>query len=117
MISPDLIGFGQIRRFVLFDFKNKTHEEYAIAFSLDETIEKIAIADPGKRRFIFEIKGYNRHSQDAYDFSKKLQLIDLSERGVNVIKKLPKGAGQRGPQHMARSSCGILTKKLCRSMT
>jgi len=87
VISPDLIGFGQMRRFMLFDFKSKKHEQYAIAFTIDEAMFKIAVADAEKRRFLFEVKEYNRHSVDAYDSTYFLQLIDLSEKKVNLKRK------------------------------
>jgi hypothetical protein len=93
VVSPEMIGFGQMRRFLLYNFKTKKHEEYRIVFSIDETIEKIAIADPDKRRFIFEVRAYNSKTQSAWDFTKSLQLVDLSEKKVNLIKEIAKSKG------------------------
>ncbi len=93
VITKDLIGFGQMRAFYLFNFKTKKHEEYRIVFSLDDTIENIAIADAEKRRFVFEIQSHRHGSQDPWDFTKSLQLIDLSKREVDLVKKVPKEAG------------------------
>lgn len=72
VITKDLIGFGQMQAFYLFNFKRKIHEEYRIVFSIDQSIENIAIADAERRRFIFEIKQYNRNSSDHHDFTKSL---------------------------------------------
>lgn len=93
VISPDMIGFGQVRRFILYNFKNKTHEEYRIVYSFDDTIEKIAIADAPQRHFIFEIERQNPYSSDHWDITKSLQLIDLSGQTVNLLKQVHKRAG------------------------
>lgn len=87
-ISSDMIGFGQVRRFMLYNFKTKTHEEYRIVYSFDDTIERIAIADAQHGRFIFEVEQQNPHSSDHWDITRSLQLIDLSGKEVNVIKNL-----------------------------
>jgi len=93
VITQDLIGFGQMRAFYLFNFKRKIHEEYRIVGSLDDSIENIAIADAERRRFIFEIESHRHGSQDPWDFTKSLQLIDLYTRKVNLVKKVSKGKG------------------------
>src|SRR6185369_12620124 len=56
VISQSLIGFGQSRRFLLYNFRTKICQNYRIVVSLEKTIEKIAIADTRQRHFIFEIK-------------------------------------------------------------
>jgi hypothetical protein len=93
VISPDMIGFGQIRRFMLYDFKNKTHEKYRIVFPFTESIVNIAIADGRKRRFIFEIEEQNSRSLDGSNSAYFLQLIDLRGKEVNLIKKIDIGQG------------------------
>ena len=93
VISPDMIGFGQMRRFLLYNFKSKTHERYRIVMAIEDSIENIAIADAGERRFIFEIESQNRRSVDPWDFTKSLRVIDLSDNKVRVIKKFQKSEG------------------------
>lgn len=93
VIGEDAIGFGQTRRFLLYNFRTKTHQKYRIVFPIEESIEKIAIADAEKRKFIFEIQEYKRGSTKSRDFTFSLQLIDLSGQEVNVIKKMPEGEG------------------------
>lgn len=93
VISQDLIGFGQTRVFYLFNFKTKTAEEYRIVYSIDATIEQIAIADAQRRRFIFEIQEHKRGSVDVWDFTNSLHLIDLYGKQLNLLKKMLKGVG------------------------
>ncbi len=93
VIAQDLIGFGQTRVFYLFNFKTKAAEEYRIVYSIEETIEQIAIADAQSRRFIFEIQENKRGSVDAWDFTNKLQLIDLFTKEIKLLKKIDIGVG------------------------
>jgi hypothetical protein len=93
VITQDLIGFGQMRAFYLFNFKRKIHEEYRIVGSLDDSIEKIAIADGERRRFIFEIESHRHGSQDPWDNTSSLRIIDLYKREVNLVKKIDMGKG------------------------
>jgi hypothetical protein len=88
VFSPDTIGFGQVRRFVFYNFRTKKHERYRVAVSLEEYIKKIAIADAGKRHFIFEVKEFNRHSEDHRDFTNYLRLMDLSGEEPKLIKEM-----------------------------
>ena len=88
VIAPDTIGFGQVRRFVLYNFRTKVHQYYRIVVPLDETIEKIAIADARQRRFIFEIEAHNPKSEDPWDFTSNLLLMDLSGKEPRLIKEL-----------------------------
>jgi hypothetical protein len=91
VISPDLIGFGQVRRFVIYDFKKKIHQKYRIEMSIETYIEKIAIADARQRHFIFEIEAQRRGSNDHWDNDYSLQLIDLSSEKPLLLKKLDIG--------------------------
>ena len=93
VISDHLIGFGQGRRFLLFNFKLKIHERYRIVFPLEETIEQIAIADAQRNKFIFKVQEYNRQSNGNMDYTISLQLIDLGEKKVKLIKKMDIGTG------------------------
>ncbi len=88
VFSPDTIGFGQVRRFVFYNFRTKKHERYRVAVSLEEYIKKIAIADAGKRHFIFEVKEFNRHSEDHRDFTNYLRLMDLSGEESKILKEI-----------------------------
>ncbi len=93
VVEPDTVGFGQTRRFLLYNFGARTHEEYRIVFSIEESIKNIAIADARKRRFLFEVKEYNRHSDDPEDSTYFLQLIDLGEKKIIPIKKIDNTVG------------------------
>jgi hypothetical protein len=88
VIASDTIGFGQVRRFVTYNFRTKTHQRYRIVASLDETIYAIAIANAQQRHFIFEIKEYDRKSENPSDKTFNLQLIDLSNKEPRLIKGL-----------------------------
>ena len=88
-ISPDLIGFGQVRVFHLFDFKKKLHREYRIVFPFSQYIEKIAIADAPLRHFIFEIESQKADPKGPWDVNYSLQLVDLSGDKNNLIKEIP----------------------------
>jgi hypothetical protein len=89
VIDPETIGFGQTRRFLLYNFKTGRHEKYRVVFPIDETILKIATADAGRRRFIFEIESMNPRSEDHRDKSFSLQLIELSGKEPRPIKTMP----------------------------
>ncbi|BBA71582.1 hypothetical protein [Geobacter sulfurreducens] len=91
--AKDILGYGQVRRFLLFDFKNKLHREYRIAFPITQSIQKIALADPELKRFLFEIESEKRNAKDPFDVNKSLQLIDLSDDKHKVIKEVFKPAG------------------------
>jgi len=88
VIAPDTIGFGQVRRFVFYNFRTKAYQRYRIVVSLDETIQKIAIANAQLRHFIFEIKEYDRKSENPSDKTFNLQLMDLSGKEPRRIKEL-----------------------------
>ncbi len=93
VIAPDTIGFGQSRRFLLYNFRTRDVRYYRIVMSLEETIEKIAIADARRRHFIFEIKEYNSRSDDPSDKTYNLLLMDLSGKEMRKIKELNLGKG------------------------
>jgi hypothetical protein len=92
VISESMIGFGQTRRFLLYDFKKKTFDRFRIVVSLNCTIENIAIADAVNKHFIFQIQEH-RGSSDPWDYFNILQLIDLSGKEVKVIKEMDYGKG------------------------
>ena len=92
VISSDIIGFGQTRRFVLYNFKTKKHERFRIAASIEESIQKIAIANAWQKHFIFELKGYDKKSEDHSDYTSNLQLIDLSGQEPRLIKQINIGS-------------------------
>ncbi|OGU05303.1 MAG: hypothetical protein A2075_00700 [Geobacteraceae bacterium GWC2_58_44] len=91
IVSQDIIGFGQTRRFLLYDFEYKTCQNYRIVVSLEKTIEKIAIADARQRHFIFEIQAHNGKSEDPWDYTSLLLLMDLNSKETRVIKEMTKG--------------------------
>jgi hypothetical protein len=88
VIDENTTGFAQSRRFLLFDFKSKDCRDYRIVMSIDKTIRKAAIADPLKKHFIFEVKEYNRHSEDHRYFTRRLLLMDLSGDEPKTIKEM-----------------------------
>jgi len=92
-ISQDLIGFGQVRVFHLFDFKRKIHREYPIVFPVTQYIENIAIADARQRHFIFEIESQKENPKNSFDVDKSLQLVDLSGDTPKLTKEIPKVPG------------------------
>ncbi len=88
VVAPDTIGFGQTRRFLLYNFRTRDVREFEIVVSLEKTIEKIAIADAVRRHFIFEIEAGNPRSEDPWDVTYNLLLIDLSGKERKLIKEL-----------------------------
>lgn len=94
IVSQNVIGFGQTRRFLLYDFKSKICRNYQIVSSLEKTIEKIAIANAEQRHFIFEIEAHNRKSQDPWDYTSYLLLMDLSATESEIIKQISIGKGE-----------------------
>ena len=93
VISPDTIGFGQTRRFVLYNFRTKKHERYRIAASLGESIQQVAIADNRQRHFIFESKEYDNKSEDHRDYTSNLTLMDLSGEQPMLLNQIDKEKG------------------------
>jgi len=89
VIDAETIGFGQTRRFLLYNFRTGRHEKYRVVFPVDETIIKIATADAARRRFIFEIEAMNPRSEDHRDVAYSLQLMDLSGKEPRTIKRMP----------------------------
>ncbi len=93
VISQDTIGFGQTRRFLLFNFRTRDCRDYRIVMSLEKTIEKIAIADARQKHFIFEIQAHNPKSEDPWDYTSHLLLMDLSGKEAELIKEFPREKG------------------------
>jgi hypothetical protein len=93
VISDDKIGFAQVRRFLLFNFQTESCRDYRIVMSLAKTIEKVAIVDSHKKHFLFEIQAHNPRSEDPWDFTTSLLLMDLSGTEPKLIKELPKEIG------------------------
>jgi hypothetical protein len=92
-ISSDLIGFGQVRVFHLFDFKKKLHREYDIVFPVTQYIDNIAIADARQRRFLFEIESQKVNPKSSFDVDIFLQLVELSGENHKVIKEIKEEPG------------------------
>lgn len=91
VISKDVIGLGQVRRFMIFDFKKKIHRNYRIAMSISNEIKKIAITDARSKEFLFEIEGHRGKSPDAWDTSSSLVLMSLYNDEPKTIKEIPIG--------------------------
>ncbi len=93
VISQDTIGFGQTRRFLLFNFRTRDCRDYRIVMSLEKTIEKIAIADSRQKHIIFEIEAHNPKSEDPWDYTSHLLLMDLSGKEARLIKDIRREDG------------------------
>ena len=91
VISKDVIGLGQVRRFMLFDFKKKIHSKHRIAMSISEDIQKIAVADARQNLFLFEVEGHTGKSPDAWNTNRGLLLMDLSAEEPKLLKEIPIG--------------------------
>jgi hypothetical protein len=81
VIAPDLVGFGQVRRFLLFDFKKKIVRKFQLKVAVTCYIEGVATADVRERKFIVRME-----VQERGDF---LELYDLSDSEAKLIKRLP----------------------------
>ena len=88
VINDHLVGFGQMRRFLLFDFKKKKVQKYRIAFSIESSMLNIAVADAGKRQFLFETETFTSRSSANFDRAYHLLLLDLSGDEVKEIKSV-----------------------------
>jgi len=90
VISPDLVGFGQVRVFHLFDFKKKLYRKYRIVSPVSKYINNIAIANARFRHFIFEIESQKEKPKGPWDVNYSLQLVDLSSDTPKLVKEIPK---------------------------
>ncbi|MEN6507976.1 MAG: hypothetical protein ABFD63_04160 [Smithella sp.] len=93
VISEHEVGFAQDRVFYHCNFKTKKCREHRVVFSIDETIENLAVSDARKKWFIFEVKEYNSRSEDHMDSTYNLQLVDVSGKEPKVIKEKNIGRG------------------------
>ena len=93
IIAEDTIGFGQTRRFLLYNFSSKSCQNYRITVSLEKSIERIAIANARQKNFIFQVQKQNSQSDDAWDFTTSLLLMNLSEKEAKLIKEITKEKG------------------------
>jgi hypothetical protein len=93
VIDESTIGFAQMRRFLLFDFKSKDCRDYLIVMSLEKTIEEVAIADAKKKHFLFEIEAHNPRSVDPWDCTYHFLLMDLSDTEPKLLKEAPSNEG------------------------
>jgi len=80
MISKEIIGYAQTRRFLMFNIPKETYERYRICMPLEEDIIGAAIADAKYLLFIFNICIYDEDASSANDYRKVLRLIDLSAK-------------------------------------
>ncbi len=93
VLSKDSIGFGQTRRFVIYNFITKKFETNSIVTSFEKTIKQVGIADAQQKHFIFEIEAENPDSEDYEDVSYSLLLMDLSGEKPRLIKKIVENEG------------------------
>lgn len=97
--AKDSLGYGQVRRFLLFDFKKKLHREYRIVFPITQSIQKIALVDPERRHFLFEIRSQKRNTKNPFDADNFLQLIDLSDEKDKTLRELNIGTSVWSTSH------------------
>lgn len=93
VISKAKIGFALGRLFLLFNFKTDTAKLYRLVFSIGKTPEKMAIADADRNRFLVEVESMNDRSNDPWDVKKYLQLFELKDKEVALLKEIHKPAG------------------------
>ena len=93
VIDQNTIGFAQSRRFLLFDFKKRICRDYDITTAMTKNIERVAIADARLKHFIFEIEAHNPRSEDPWDFTSYLLLMDLSMSEAITIKEMQRRIG------------------------
>jgi len=89
LVSKDVIGVGQPRRFTLYDFKKKIHRTFTITQDISETISKVVAADTLQQLFLFEIGGHTGNSPSPWDISSSLMLMDLSSETAKLVKEIP----------------------------
>ncbi len=88
VIDQNTIGFAQSRRFLLFDFKKRICRDYDITTAMTKNIERVAIADARLKHFIFEIQAHNPRSEDPWDYTEYLLLMDLSMSEPKLVKEI-----------------------------
>jgi len=93
VFSGDTIGFGQERIFLLFNLRNRRHESYRVAPSLEETIKRIAVADGPMRHFIFEIEYLGRSSTGERLLTSKLMRLSLNDGEIRTVWEVPRVIG------------------------
>jgi hypothetical protein len=93
VISDHEVGFALGRLFLLFNFRTKTHKLYRLAFSIGRTPEKMAIADADKKRFLVEVESMSNKSDDWRDSKNYLQLVELGDKDVKLVKEIPRQTG------------------------
>ncbi len=89
LVSKDVIGIGQPRRFTLYDFKKKIQRTFTITPDISETISKAVVVDARQQLFLFEIGGHTGNSPNPWDISSSLLLMDLSGEKAQLVKEMP----------------------------
>lgn len=89
LVSKDVIGVGQPRRFTLYDFKKKIQRTFTITPDISETISKAVTVDARQNLFMFEIGGHTGNSPNPWDISSSLMLMDLSGKTAKPLKEMP----------------------------
>jgi len=89
LVSKDVIGIGQPRRFTLYDFKKKSQRTFTITPDISETISKAVVVDAKQNLFLFEISGHTGNSPSPWDISSSLLLMDLSGEKARLVKEMP----------------------------
>ncbi len=89
LVSKDVIGIGQPRRFTLYDFKKKSQRTFTITPDISETISKAVVVDARQNLFLFEISGHTGNSPSPWDISSSLLLMDLSGEKAKLVKEMP----------------------------
>ncbi|MBN1980594.1 MAG: hypothetical protein JW795_03625 [Chitinivibrionales bacterium] len=85
-VFNQIAGYSQERRFIQFDFLNRSFKKQAITRDSNEYIEQVQVVDWQKKQFIFELW----HA--FYDENKKfLRIIDLSDDSVKTKAELQIG--------------------------
>ena len=85
VFSADTIGYAQTRRFILFNIKENSFQQYMISGDFDDTIMNVAVIDAERKYFLFEI----RHIVSYDSIEKILKIVELgtvTDRLVSSLK-------------------------------
>lgn len=100
VFSDNTIGWGETRRFLLYNLDNNSHKYYPIKAISGrwEYIERVRVIDGKKRQFLFIIESDRDGSFDADDYlkiidfsseePKESKLLDIRKNGIQLKRLL-----------------------------
>lgn len=103
------IGYGQTRRFVLFNVKNGDFVKHTIGENLGETIRKVAVVDGPKKKFILEVEYLADRDAKSEGLREEsvafLRLYDLSGQEPIKLRELETEFMERSIQWQVGQDC------------